>query len=118
MCEADKAAGDQVVAPVLSRLEASALRAKELYKERTSDRPWWRRGGMHVTEFGAVFTFIVPTIVLARELFVDRPLLLKAWFTFLPICLAAGITPGRPFKPFVNIIFRESCLLTTDPPCP
>lgn len=76
---------------------------------------------MHVTEMGAVFTFIVPAIILCRELFVDRPLLFKAWLAFLPVCLLAGRTPGRPFKPYVNIIFpfyfwlMPLGLLTTHP---
>jgi len=50
--------------------------------------------------------------VLARELFADRPLLLKAWFAFMPVCLAAGRTSGRPFRPFVNIIFPLYIWLT------
>ena len=54
-----------------ARLEASKLREAELYKERTAARPWYRRGGMHVTEKGAFLTFLVPSLVLAVELLVS-----------------------------------------------
>ena len=88
-----------------ARLEASKLREAELYKERTAARPWYRRGGMHVTEKGAFLTFLVPSLVLAVELFTNRPRLFQAWCTWLVACLTMGRTPGRPFLAFVNIIF-------------
>ena len=93
-----------VVRPT-SRFEASELRATVLAKERRAERPWWRRGGMHFTEAGAIFTFIVPTLIISLSVFENRPQLLKAWLALLVVILTAGRTPNRPLIPYVNFIF-------------
>jgi len=60
---------------------------------------------MHLTETGAVFTFIVPTAVVCLSVFDNHPGLLKVWVALLLVFMVAGRTPGRPFIPYVNLIF-------------
>lgn len=60
---------------------------------------------MHFTEAGAIFTFIVPTLIISLSVFENRPQLLKAWLALLVVILTAGRTPNRPLIPYVNFIF-------------
>jgi len=49
-------------------------KAAALSKETTTGkRPWWRSGGMHLTELGAIFTILLPMYFFASEAIPGHP---------------------------------------------